>query len=131
MANCSMSSSSSALSRKRCGCGDEVVLFTAGSRAKNPGKKFCRCPNWKSCGLLEWVEEEENQRDFAGRGCCHSHEMLIETLKLKNASLQRKLENERNYGRLTKNLLFMCFTLLAIVCLWCLLKCQCVGNHVV
>ncbi|KAJ1437559.1 Zinc finger, GRF-type [Sesbania bispinosa] len=91
MANCSMASSSSALSRKRCGCGDEVVLFTIGSRAKNPGKKFRRCPTCKdmnkSCGLFEWVEEEETQHDFGGRGCCHSHEMLIEILKLKNASL--------------------------------------------
>ncbi|KAJ1381710.1 Zinc finger, GRF-type [Sesbania bispinosa] len=87
MASWSKPSSSSPFSRKRCGCGDEVIVSTAGSQAKNPGKKFHRCPNWRSCGLFEWVEEEDNLLEFGGRGCCHSHEMLIKTLKLKNAKL--------------------------------------------
>ncbi|KAJ1378858.1 hypothetical protein SESBI_47420 [Sesbania bispinosa] len=39
MTGSSRSSSASGLSRKRCGCGDEVVVFTAGSKAKNPGKR--------------------------------------------------------------------------------------------
>ncbi|KAJ1436801.1 Zinc finger, GRF-type [Sesbania bispinosa] len=68
MTGSSRSSSAFGLSCKRCGCGDEVVVFTAGSRAKNPGKMFRRCPNWKdvnrSCGLFEWVEDDDSTVAF-------------------------------------------------------------------
>ncbi|KAJ1411856.1 Zinc finger, GRF-type [Sesbania bispinosa] len=129
MAGNSKSSSASGFSRKRCGCGDEVVVFTAGSKAKNPGKRFRRCPNWKdvnrSCGLFEWVEEDDKLGDLLGGGCCNSSEMLIETLKLKNSKLHMKLEKERTSSRLTKKLLVMAWVMLFFVCMWCLLKCHC------
>ncbi|KAJ1417253.1 hypothetical protein SESBI_16678 [Sesbania bispinosa] len=80
------SSRSSSASSKRCGCGDEVVIFTAGSRVKNPGERFRRCPNWKdvnrSCGLFERVEDDYRFTDLSGGGACsHASELLIETYK--------------------------------------------------
>ncbi|KAJ1378655.1 Zinc finger, GRF-type [Sesbania bispinosa] len=108
MSGSSRSSSASAFSRKRCGCGDEVVVFTAGSRAKNPGKRFRRCPNWKdvnrSCGLFEWVEDDSRFVDLScGGGCCHAFELLIKSYKEKVLKLQMKLETERKNSILKKN----------------------------
>ncbi|KAJ1418410.1 Zinc finger, GRF-type [Sesbania bispinosa] len=40
-------SSHSVSGRRLCRCGDEIVTLTSGS-AKNPGRKFLRCPNWKN-----------------------------------------------------------------------------------
>ncbi|KAJ1431908.1 hypothetical protein SESBI_06882 [Sesbania bispinosa] len=96
------SSRSSSASSKRCGCGDEVVIFTAGSRAKNPGKRFRRFPNWK------WVEDDYKFTDLSGGGACsHASELLVETYKVKISKLQIKLEIERKTSSVTKKLLLM------------------------
>ncbi|KAJ1379555.1 hypothetical protein SESBI_46777 [Sesbania bispinosa] len=92
MAGSSKSSSASGFSRKRCGCGDEDVN--------------------RSCGLFEWVEEDDKLGDLLGGGCCNSLEMLIETLKLKNSKLHMKLEKERTSSRLTQKLLVMAWVML-------------------
>ncbi|KAJ1378219.1 Zinc finger, GRF-type [Sesbania bispinosa] len=106
------SSRSSSASSKRCGCGDEVVIYTAGRRAKNPGKRFRRCPNWKdvnrSCGLFEWVDDDYSFTDLSGGGVSSdAAELLVETYKMKNSKLQIKLEIERKTSSVMKKLLLM------------------------
>ncbi|KAJ1411815.1 hypothetical protein SESBI_20871 [Sesbania bispinosa] len=85
MPGSSRSSSASGLSRKRCGCGDEVVVFTTDSRAKNLGKRFRRCPNWKDVNrsfvLFEWVEDDERFVDLSCGGGYHASELLIENTR--------------------------------------------------
>ncbi|KAJ1404147.1 Zinc finger, GRF-type [Sesbania bispinosa] len=53
-------SSHSVSSKRYCKCGDEIVILTSGS-VRNPGRKFFRCPNWKTphtCNLSQWVDED-------------------------------------------------------------------------
>ncbi|KAJ1436053.1 hypothetical protein SESBI_04607 [Sesbania bispinosa] len=83
MVGSSKSSSASRFSRKRCGCGDEVVVFTAGSRAKSPEKRFegaltgrfefgdgyWETQDVNSGGLFELVEEDDRLEGCVGGGC--------------------------------------------------------------
>ncbi|KAJ1386417.1 Zinc finger, GRF-type [Sesbania bispinosa] len=129
------SSRSLSASSKRCGCGDEVVIYTAGRRAKNPGKRFRRCPNWKdvnrSCGLFEWVDDDYSFTDLSGGGVSSdAAELLVETYKMKNSKLQIKLEIERKTSSVMKKLLLMSWVFFSVVCIWCLLKCQCGSQFV-
>ncbi|KAJ1429815.1 Zinc finger, GRF-type [Sesbania bispinosa] len=51
---------SSSSSSRVCRCGQDVLVLTSNS-LKNPGRRFFRCPNWKtthSCRFFQWVDEE-------------------------------------------------------------------------
>ncbi|KAJ1419511.1 Zinc finger, GRF-type [Sesbania bispinosa] len=90
-------SSYSVSGRRLCGCGDEIVTLTYGS-AKNPGRKFFRCPNWKnpsSCNFFQWIDEEFSggEGECRGGGKCNFSDILIERL-IDNKNWQ----NEEKYG---------------------------------
>ncbi|XP_057415867.1 uncharacterized protein At1g43920, Chloroplastic-like [Lotus japonicus] len=62
------STSCSAPSLKKCGCGKEVILYRSNS-TNNPGKLFWRCPDWKekgNCGFFQWDIRPVAEDDMEG-----------------------------------------------------------------
>ncbi|KAJ1397990.1 putative DNA topoisomerase 3-alpha-like [Sesbania bispinosa] len=54
-----------------------LIFIALHSWAKNPGKRFQRCPNWKdvniSCGLFGWLEEDDRLGELSGGGVATTH----------------------------------------------------------
>ncbi|KAJ1376090.1 Zinc finger, GRF-type [Sesbania bispinosa] len=92
-------SSSTFSSRYRlCGCGDTMLLLTTTS-AKNPGRKFWRCPNWNrkdTCNYFEWLEEEVDGADATSHHCVHCSDMVLRSWTLKIAKLKENRQRNGN-----------------------------------
>ncbi|KAJ1412754.1 Zinc finger, GRF-type [Sesbania bispinosa] len=94
-------SSHSVSGRRLCGCRDEIVTLTSRS-AKNPGRKFFRCPNWMnqgSCNFFQWLDEEFRGGEGEGTtgGQCNCSQIPIERLTTKIGKMK-----EEDYGRAKK-----------------------------
>ncbi|KAJ1388546.1 Zinc finger, GRF-type [Sesbania bispinosa] len=106
--------SSSSSRHKHCGCGESLLLFTSSS-AKNPGRKFLRCPNWNknnTCKFFAWLDEENAVTQPSNHPCSQCSEMAIEAFKSKIATLQATVDNQRRITNLS--LTFNALTLLLI-----------------
>ncbi|KAJ1421592.1 Zinc finger, GRF-type [Sesbania bispinosa] len=93
-----MDSSSSSL--RVCRCGQDVLVLTSNS-LKNPGRRFFRCPNWKttdSCRFFQWVDEEiysnESLNQIPPPNQCDRCADVVEASNLKVKDMQKKLAYE-------------------------------------
>ncbi|KAJ1440783.1 Zinc finger, GRF-type [Sesbania bispinosa] len=114
-------SSQSVSGRRYCKCGDEILILTSGS-ARNPGRKFFRCPNWKkegSCNFFQWVDEdfEGGEGVSTGGGHCNCSKILVETLTIKIGRMKRKLMEERRKVKILKALIAALLVLLSAILL--------------
>ncbi|KAJ1413034.1 hypothetical protein SESBI_19964 [Sesbania bispinosa] len=99
MAGSSKSSSASGFSRKRCGCGDDVVVFMAGQQAKKPREEISRFgPNWKGIVVcLSGWRKDDKLGDLLGGGCCNSLEMLIENSKVEEFQVAHEVGDGEDF----------------------------------
>ncbi|KAJ1439016.1 Zinc finger, GRF-type [Sesbania bispinosa] len=126
-----VSASSSSSRNRLCGCGEMVLTLTSKS-AKNPGRRFFRCPNWKQyggCNYFEWVEDELSAVDASEVTkcvCFRSAESGVEAAKLKVGKLQNKLARERKKMTLFLSLLLvMSWAVILVGGYLCVTKCHC------